>query len=247
MEWCFFLHLDTSHRAAKASKKSQCLNALCRIWPVIWPVSGFRIVKRMLSQKNCVFKHLQNVTLCEPVFFGTSTTHFFQIILWRQMEAGLKGWLKNHCQHVYSIQVEDGSKRQERGAVEIYRVYNMTLCAIEASYHLNPSKMTCRFCKGVTPMMCSVLCIWITRIIYTPPQLQPRCRPPCLPLLSQASSWALDLARPSQHSVSHLSDRCLPPKQWVIIELHLSGCTHLVWSAAFLLLFLVMAWHPQSA
>lgn len=63
----------------------------------------------------------------------------------------------------------------------------------------------------------------------------------------QASYWALYHWRPSQHSVSHLSDRCLPPKQWVITVLHLSGCTHLIWSAAFLLLFLVMAWHPQSA
>lgn len=35
-------------------------------------------------------------------------------------------------------------------------------------------------------------------------------------LLSQASSWALDLRKPSQHSASHLSDRCLPPKQWII-------------------------------
>lgn len=64
---------------------------------------------------------------------------------------------------------------------------------------------------------------------------------------SQASYWALYHWRPSQHSASHLSDRCLLPKQWVIAVLHLSGCTHLVWSAAFSLLFLVMAWHPQSA
>lgn len=64
---------------------------------------------------------------------------------------------------------------------------------------------------------------------------------------SQASYWALYHWRQSQHSASHLSDRCLPPKQWVIALLHLSGCTHLVWCAAFLLLFLVMAWHPQSA
>ena len=63
----------------------------------------------------------------------------------------------------------------------------------------------------------------------------------------QASYWALYHWRPSQHSPSHLSDRCLPPKPWVIAVLHLSGCTHLVWSAAFSLLFLVMAWHPQSA
>lgn len=89
--------------------------------------------------------------------------------------------------------------------------------------------------------------MWNTRIIYTVSQLWLRCRPLCLPLLSQTSSWAPDLRRPTQHSVSHLSDKCLPPKQWVITELHLSGCTHLVWSAAFLLLLLVVAWHPQSA
>ena len=53
------------------------------------------------------------------------------------------------------------------------------------------------------------------------------------PMFSAASSWAGDLRRPSQHSASHLSDRCLPPKQWIITALHLSGCTHLVWSAAF--------------
>lgn len=69
----------------------------------------------------------------------------------------------------------------------------------------------------------------------------------CFTLLLQASSWALDLRRPSQHSASHLSDRCLPPKQWIITAPHLSGCTHLVWSAAFLLLFVVIAWLPQSA
>ena len=39
---------------------------------------------------------------------------------------------------------------------------------------------------------------------------------------------------PSQHSAPRLSDRCLPPKQWVITALHLSGCTHLVWCAASL-------------
>lgn len=53
------------------------------------------------------------------------------------------------------------------------------------------------------------------------------------PMFPAASSWAGDLRRPSQHSASHLSDRCLPPKQWIITALHLSGCTHLVWSAAF--------------
>lgn len=57
----------------------------------------------------------------------------------------------------------------------------------------------------------------------------------------------LDLRRSRQHSASHLSDRCLPTKQWIIIVLHLSGGTHLVWSTAFFLLFLVMAWHPQPA
>lgn len=61
----------------------------------------------------------------------------------------------------------------------------------------------------------------------------------------EASPWALDFRRPSQHSASHLSDRCLLPKQWVITVLHLSGCTHLVWCSAFLLLFLVMTWHPH--
>lgn len=64
-------------------------------------------------------------------------------------------------------------------------------------------------------------------------------------------SWAVSLApilrKSSQHSASHLSDRCLPPKQWVIAVLHLSGRSHLVWSAAPVLLFTVIAWHPQSA
>lgn len=65
--------------------------------------------------------------------------------------------------------------------------------------------------------------------------------------LSQASSRVLDLRRLGQHSASHLSDRFLPPKQWIIVVLHLSGGTHLVWSAAFFLLFLVMTWHLQPA
>lgn len=87
----------------------------------------------------------------------------------------------------------------------------------------------------------------LLRLLTSFPQLYLKLSPLCFLLLSQASSWALDLRRPSQHSASHLSDRCLPPKQWIITAFHLSGCAHLVWSAAFLLLFLVMAWHPQSA
>lgn len=59
------------------------------------------------------------------------------------------------------------------------------------------------------------------------------------------SLW--DLRRLRQHCASHLSDRCLLPKQWVIGVLHLSGSTHLARAAAFLLLLLVMDWHPQSA
>lgn len=96
-------------------------------------------------------------------------------------------------------------------------------------------------------MTCHVPHIWITELISIITQLQRKLTFLCFLLLSQALSWAPDLRRPSQHSASHLSDRCLPPKQWIITALHLSGCTHLVWSAAFLLLFLVMAWHPQSA
>lgn len=198
--------------------------------------------------KRTVFSNIYRMLLCVSLFFLVQAQLiFFRLFCEDRWRQDWKADWKITASMFIPFKSKMVARGRKGGGGGIYRVYNMTLCAIEASYHLNPSKMTCRFCKGVTPMMCSVLCIWITRIIYTPPQLQPRCRPPCLPLLSQASSWALDLARPSQHSVSHLSDRCLPPKQWVIIELHLSGCTHLVWSAAFLLLFLVMAWHPQSA
>lgn len=76
-------------------------------------------------------------------------------------------------------------------------------------------------------------CIW---------SLDPSCychRPAHLRLLA--------LWRMGHHCDSHLSDRCLPPKQWIIGVLHLSGGTHLAWSAAFLPLFHVIAWHLQSA
>lgn len=95
--------------------------------------------------------------------------------------------------------------------------------------------------------MCHDSHIWLSGMIYIIPQLEQRFRLLRLPLLSQAASQGRDLRAPSQHSAPHLSDRCLPPKQWVITALHLSGRTHLVWSAAFSLLFPVMAWHPQSA
>lgn len=79
------------------------------------------------------------------------------------------------------------------------------------------------------------------------PQLWLKCSALCYLRLPQAPSWVLDLRGLRQHSAPHLSDRCLPPKQWIIVVLHLSGGTHLVWSAAFFLLFLVTAWHPQPA
>lgn len=77
------------------------------------------------------------------------------------------------------------------------------------------------------------------------PQLKQKWWLQCL--LVDTLFGALDFSKPSQHSVSHLSDRCLFPKQWIITVLHLSVSTHLVWSAGFLLLSLVIAWHPQCA
>lgn len=87
----------------------------------------------------------------------------------------------------------------------------------------------------------------LTGIIYIIPQLWLKCSALCYLRLPQAPSWVLDLRGLRQRSAPHLSDRCLPPKQWIIVVLHLSGGTHLVWSAAFFLLFLVTAWHPQPA
>lgn len=87
----------------------------------------------------------------------------------------------------------------------------------------------------------------LTEIIYIIPQLWLKRSALCYLRLPQAPSWVLDLRGLRQHSAPHLSDRCLPPKQWIIVVLHLSGGTHLVWSAAFFLLFLVTAWHPQPA
>lgn len=87
----------------------------------------------------------------------------------------------------------------------------------------------------------------LTEIIYIIPQLWLKRSALCYLRLPQAPSWVLDLRGLRQHSPPHLSDRCLPPKQWIIVVLHLSGGTHLVWSAAFFLLFLVTAWHPQPA
>lgn len=90
--------------------------------------------------------------------------------------------------------------------------------------------------KGAELMTCQMFCTYGLLRLFS----SPMC--PVAALLP----WALDLRRSRQHSAS-LSDRCLPPKQWIIRVLHLSGGTHLVWSAGFLLLFPVMAWHPQSA
>lgn len=102
--------------------------------------------------------------------------------------------------------------------------------------------------KGVKPIARQMFpTSGLTGIIYIIPQLWLKPSAPCYLRLPPAPSWVLDLPGLRQHSAPHLSDRCLPLKQWIIVVLHLSGGTHLVWSAAFFLLFLVTAWHPQPA